>query len=380
MRTTEVELKGYEAAMRRADAAPREALALFAAYGAANGNKAITNAANSGDLSSPMLYATAQGRAYAAAMEKGDKFQADSEFRLKTVELAQKLAQAKPGTPEYDAVVEEMRAHQMEHATPGQILSATKPAAKSGYTQAALDKAARYFHDTHILPPGFGAQADKEAVMNREAELFPDKGEDAAEHVASYKSNTAALTMLTKQRDSAEAYERSTKKELDLAVSLIPSTPVPIDMQLLNRWARSGATEFGDVEVPKFTAALISALSEYSKVLSGGTGSVAASTDAARNEALSLIPPGATSDQIPELVGVLKQGMDFKLDSYSAEIQKIKQQLRGQEPDAAEKSAGGAGQAASGAAPVRINDDADYETLPSGTTFMGPDGVPRRKP
>lgn len=210
-----------------------------------------------------------------------------------------------------------------------------------GLTGAALDKQAEYYHDTKIIPSLYRDTADRLAIINREAELYPEGGKGQFAHVSGMKADAAALTMVTKQKESAEAYERSAGNELDLAVSLIPHTPEPLNMQLLTRWARTGETQFGDVHVPQFQAALISGLTEYAKVLSGGTGSVAASSDSARQEALSLIPPGATSEQIPAIVGVLKQGMKFKLSSYDQQVRDIKARMSGETP-ADEKAAGGA--------------------------------------
>ena len=70
-------------------------------------------------------------------------------------------------------------------------------------------------------------------------------------------------------------------------------------------------------------AALVSGLDEYAKVLSGGTGSAAASSDASRAQAMALIPKGATTDQVPEIVNVLKQGMEFKRSSYQDKIEEV---------------------------------------------------------
>lgn len=199
---------------------------------------------------------------------------------------------------------------------------------KSGLSGEALDKAARVYHDTRQLPPGFGGQADREAIQNREAELYPHDT-SGPERAASYKANSTALTLITKQKNAAEAYERAALQEFDLAVSKLPKTAEPLNSQILTQWARTGAKQFGDVQVSEFQAALISALDEYAKVLSGSTGSAAGSTDAARQQALSIIPPGATSAQIPAIVSILKQGMEFKIRSYDTQIDLLKKELRG---------------------------------------------------
>ena len=111
-------------------------------------------------------------------------------------------------------------------------------------------------------------------------------------------------------------------------MSLIPKTPEPLNSQLFTEWGRQGSAALGGVDVPKYQAALISALDEYAKVLTGATGA-AGSTDTARNQALALIPPGATSDQIPAIVEVLKQGMRFKVDEYDTQLADIRKRIGG---------------------------------------------------
>jgi hypothetical protein len=215
------------------------------------------------------------------------------------------------------------------------IFSEKKPVAppsKSALSPAAIDRAAEIYHRTRQLPPGFGGQADRDAVMNRESELYPGDAKEAAtslvEAGATAHAGQTSLNQLQKLSDAGQAFEESAKKELDLAVKLIPPTPEPLDSQFLTRWVRSGETQFGDATVPRYQAALISALDEYAKVISGSVGA-AGSTDAARAQALSIIPPGATSDQVPGIVDVLKQGMAFKVQSYQDQIAQVTRRLSG---------------------------------------------------
>lgn len=206
---------------------------------------------------------------------------------------------------------------------------AALPGPKSALTGAALDRDAEYYHTTHQLPPGFGGQADRDAIKNREVELYPTgSGGNAAVQASSFKADTSSLANMTKIRDAAKSYEAGAIKELDLAASLAPNTPQPLDIALLTRWARTGETQFGNVEVPEYLAALISGLDEYAKVLSGGTGA-APSSDASRAQALSLIPPGATTAQVKGIVKILKMGMEFKINGYDNGIDEIKSRMGG---------------------------------------------------
>jgi hypothetical protein len=398
LKATELRISLYEQAMRRYAQAPETAKAELAANAAALNDQAMLGLVQQGDIQGALAYASGGAEALYKLKLTSLQYERATQVQL----AAQDLQAARVRHDPPDVIAEKEQAYQMalQMASPaGTVLKIenptgsqyaqdamkgvvdarvatkekelgrqlTKPerdqmvldvaneqktaaaaagaagrnsaAPKSGLSGPALDKAARFYHTTHQLPPGFGAQADKDAIENREAELYPDDG-DAAERVAGYKADTTSLTQLTKQKDTAESYERSTKQELDLAVSLIPTTPEPLNSQLLTRWARTGETQFGDVRVPKYMTALISGLDEYAKVLSGGTGSVAASSDASRAQALSLIPSGATSEQIPAIVDVMKQGMGFKIDSYRQQIGMVQQRLRGGggEADASQES------------------------------------------
>jgi hypothetical protein len=216
--------------------------------------------------------------------------------------------------------------------------------AQPGLEGEALDRAAQRFHETLELPGGFGGQADREAIMKREAELFPEKGA-SLERAAEVKAARSSLVKLTGQADAAESYARTATREMDLAVKAIPKSAEPLNSQLLTRWVRSGETQFGDVDVPVYQAYLISSLEEYAKIMSGATGAQG-STDAARALALKMVPDGATSEQVPKIIEALKNGIANRTNSYQEQIEAIKRRISGKpDPDAAKpaeaKSGGG---------------------------------------
>lgn len=215
-------------------------------------------------------------------------------------------------------------------------IAAVEAKPQSALTKDALDMVAKTYLRTGQMPYlGFGASSTRIAAMNRAAEIAQEQGHTVDDYIqgrAQLKADTSDLSKMQLIRDSAVAYERSAANEFNLAVSNIPQSPEPLNMQILTRWARTGERQFGDVQVPKFMTALISALDEYAKVISGGTGSVAASTDSARAQALSLIPEGATTKQIPAIVNTIKQGMDFKIASYDDQLAEIRSRISGGNP------------------------------------------------
>jgi hypothetical protein len=265
----------------------------------------------------------------------------------------------------------------------------------SGLTDEALDKAARYFHDTHFLPAGMGGQADKEAIMNREAKMYGPDADDAG-RVSARKADQGAYQQLQKQADSASAYSKAAEKELDLVVKNLPKTWQPLNSTFLTKWVRTGDKQFGNKEVPVYQTYLISALDEYAKILSGGTGSTPVS-DANRRQALDLIPEGATTEQVPAIVEALKAGIKNRTDGYADQISEIKKRMASR-GDAAtgtktDTSTGGGattpaktdGGAAGGGAqlPRFGSSPADVEAikkLPPGSRFIGADGKTYKTP
>ena len=270
-----------------------------------------------------------------AATQKVFGIQAE-EARIKN------MASLKPGTPaylvqaEHDKLIRENPSmddadawRQARDKTLQADTFAKQPV--STLSPDALDVQADLYNATHQLSIGYRNPTDARAIINRAAERAKEQGltpGDMLSSAANQAAGKASLTNLTKISDAAKSYERSATDELNLAVSLIPKTPEPLNSQLFTEWARSGTAALGGTDVPKYQAALISALDEYAKVLSGATGA-AGSTDTARNQALALIPPGATSDQIPAIVEVLKQGMKFKVDEYDTQLTDIRKRIGG---------------------------------------------------
>ena len=252
-------------------------------------------------------------------------------------------------------------------------------------TADAADMQAKFYLRTGTIPAGFGGQGMRAQIIERATQIAKSEGKTVDDYIsgrATVKADTQALAAITKVKSAAEGYANGAAKSLDLMVSLIPSTPEPLNMQILTRWARTGETEFGDVRVPPFTAALVTSLDQYAKVITGATGAQGA-TDSARNLALSLIPPGTLSNQIPGIVEVLKRDMGNKIAGYDEQIASLRGGLakppsEGSAPTPT-KTEGGAARL-----PTIFTITKDqFAGLPSGTWFRledDPPGKHRVKP
>ena len=202
---------------------------------------------------------------------------------------------------------------------------------KTQLSSATIDAAAEYYFYKHVLPPGYKAHADQVAIENRMMELHPEaaKGGNWASAVAGTTSASSALTQVTKQASLAKSFSDATLQEFDLAIRLFPEKLSDADSQLINKWRMTGSKQFGDTTVPPYMTALISALDEYAKVLSGSTGA-AGSTDTSRNQAASLISEGSTKEQLVKTVEeAIKPGIKYKVDSYEDARRMLQDEIGG---------------------------------------------------
>lgn len=304
----------------------------------------------------------------ANAKGKDAKLKADV---LKDVEADPKFATASPGERSLEV------GRRIKKATGGE----------AGLDPDALDSAANWYRRTHELPAGFGGQKDREAIMNRAAVMDREDNIPTSQRQAAWESAKPDLNSLKRtqlQRDAIVGFERGADREFDLAQSLIPKSPEPLNSQLLTRWVRAGEMQFGDVPNAQFYTALVSALDEYAKVIGGATGSAAASTDSARAQALSIIPPGATTAQIKGVIQTIKKGMDNRRAGYDDTISEIKGRLEGTVAPASAPPASTAPADKSAQTEIQtITHDetgkAAYEQLAPGAEFIS-DGKRYRKP
>ena len=188
------------------------------------------------------------------------------------------------------------------------------------------------YRATGSLPPGWtqAAAKIKTEIINEAGRQDAEEGGGDLGDIggrATTRADTASLANITKVSDSIGAYAKSAEREFNLAKAAIPKTPEPLNSQFLTKWVREGATAFGDTSVPKYMTYLISGLDEYAKIIGGATGA-AASSDSSRDLALSLLPKGATTAQIPVIIDAIQDGIRAKREEYDSERVAIQQRLR----------------------------------------------------
>ena len=199
-----------------------------------------------------------------------------------------------------------------------------------GWDNSKLDFWANVVKNGGQLPPGIartaGGSAIVQAIMNRIPGASGDAGSFIANH-ATVRADTSSLNNLTKMTDAAESFEKTATKNFDLALSQAKDA-VPTDSgPWLNKWVETGETQFGDENVPPYTAALLTAANEYAKIMSGSTGSQGSTVDS-RREAAELFSPYLNAGQITRVVAIAKQDMANRKASLYGQVDEVKQRLK----------------------------------------------------
>jgi hypothetical protein len=190
---------------------------------------------------------------------------------------------------------------------------------------------------------------------------------------ADLKANTHNLSQLGAIQNQVGASERTASLNMDQVLNLAPQA-VGGSVPVFNRWIQAGRKNItGDPVVSKFNVALNTVANEYAKVMTTNTGSGGQTSDAARNEAQSLINNAQTLQQLQDTIHQMRIDMANRSTALHSQ-----RQILGGNISAGLSNLAPAG--GGGPQPVKITGDADYARLPSGARFIGPDNQLRRKP
>jgi hypothetical protein len=193
--------------------------------------------------------------------------------------------------------------------------------------------------DTYIasrgaIIPSFGygksGLANRDKFYNQLADSMKAQGltaSDIASGKAEYKANSAALGQVSKMRNQVQSYEQTVQKNMDLLEGLVAKgakTGAPI----INRWIQAGRAAInGDPDVTAYNTAIQTVVNEYAKVMAGGTGSSAASSDSARAEAAKLLSNAQTPDQVKAAISTMRKEMANRIESLKAQETDLKTRL-----------------------------------------------------
>lgn len=279
-------------------------------------------------------------------------------------------------------------------------------------TPDAVSVAATAYRLTGKLPPGsyYGAGSNtRNEIINAAALQAKAMGQDPAQMFLSWndeKANQAALQNQQKIASASYGFEYTMQQNMKVAQNLEGAIPGGVS-PLINQWVETGEIQAGNPKIQPYAAALATVLDEQAKIMAGATASVAAPTDAARQQVVALLGANSNPATVQGVFDVFNQDVNNRQQGYSVTIQALNEAISrgvsaGGAPDtrggdlpsispqpgaAAQSSQGqamglkGAGTQASpfdlSAAP---DPNAAFKALPSGAYFINPaDGSVRRK-
>lgn len=174
-----------------------------------------------------------------------------------------------------------------------------------------------------------------QAVLNEAAAQNKLLGRSAAAAIqkqAAYQGDTSALKKMQQMASQTEAYETKALAQADIVDELSAKVPRSSSPMINGPLLAGKAYVFGDPNVQSLYNSLVTFTAEYAKVISGGVGSVAASSDSARREAASLISAAMGKGTLSQQVALMRLEMRLTMQGYDTTIQHITDRLGGQMP------------------------------------------------
>jgi hypothetical protein len=176
------------------------------------------------------------------------------------------------------------------------------------------------------------SKAYDNAVKQKAANIAQSLGMTEDELRVSYAANKTAVSKLITQKATVSAFENRAKSQIDIILngyinprtgekvsSLNDSVPRS-DYKLVNGFYVNGKILAGDTKAQLLSNALITFSAEFTKIMSGGTGSAQASSDSARAEAAKLIGVGLSNGTLNEALGLLQKEMETTTDGQDKQI------------------------------------------------------------
>jgi hypothetical protein len=228
----------------------------------------------------------------------------------------------------------------------------------------AVDMEAKQFLVTGQMPSmGFGGSDARIQILNRAAELASEQGHTIEDYIAgraAWKADTASLGQITKIADAVNGFENTALHNMEVAEKLMDKGAGTSLGPVVNRWLQGGKQATGDPDVAAFNTAMGTVSSEYGKIISGGSASIASTPEGAREEAAEWLNKIQSPEAINAQFAVARQDMTNRKNSLFQQKEAIQQRLRSPELGAPPPSQSDV--------PV-ITDKTAYDALPAGSHY-----------
>lgn len=203
-------------------------------------------------------------------------------------------------------------------------------AGPTGMDEGAVDLAAQQYLDTGKMPPlGFSGSALRVAILNRAAQFAADEGISAKGvpgKQASFKANSTALTVITKDLTAISPYKEMVDKNGDILKELaakVTKTDVTFANRTVNWLAKNMG---GDPDVAEYLAQVRIFQTEAARVLNNPrlTGQL---TDTARQEIEGVIGGDLSLAQTNAVVDRLRSDADNRVNAMTSQSEKLRDKL-----------------------------------------------------
>lgn len=254
-----------------------------------------------------------------------------------------------------------------EHGRP-QYAPASAGSGTPTLSHDAIESAAAQYLLDHgsirnISARGGSGAANRDAIINRSAEMERETGSSGADTYVRTQGVHAASQALSRQtnlRTTVAGFTRTFDQNASTAIQLAGRGTAG-GPPVINRWIQAGRRSIsGDADVAAFDAAVRTVASEYAKISEGNTGAGGSSVEA-RRAAEELLNANMTPEQFRRVIGVMTADNQHRIAGMDQGITELRTAIRG---------GGGTPDAPAAATP----------RLPPPETFIGGHAGPRPPP
>jgi hypothetical protein len=237
-------------------------------------------------------------------------------------------------------------------------------------TPEAKEQAARSYNATGKVPSMYKDHKSRVEIMNLGASLALKDGQSLASmpgRQQEFKANSSALTQNTKDLTAIGPYNEMLEMNANIAIDLAKKA-IATNSKLANRpinWIRQNAGD--NPYVAEFLAQTQIVSTEAARVLNNPR-LVGQLTDSARHEMQSVINGDMPLQSFTRVLQRMQADGRNRVTAMEHEHVSLIKKLSGDSSGRASTNL------------KRISGDAEFDALPSGTEFIGPDNVKRRKP
>jgi hypothetical protein len=216
----------------------------------------------------------------------------------------------------------------------GQAKQALQPK-KLTLNDNAVDFEAKQLLLTGQMPAmGLASGDARMQIINRAGDLAAEQGHTVEDYIAGraeWKADVSSVGQITKIADAVQGFENTALANMQTAERLMDKGAGTSLGPVVNRWLQAGKQATGDPDVAAFNTAMGTVSSEYGKIISGGSASIASTPEGAREEAAKWLNKLQSPEAIRAQFAVARQDMANRTDSLFKQRDAITHRIRNEQ-------------------------------------------------